>query len=463
MPFGNDKATSLLAADQKFEAAVDKLPVAVIGAGPVGLAAAVRLLSWGLEPIILEAGDSAATSVRGWAHVKMFSPWRYNLDAGCVALLHRYGWSTPNLDDFPTGREFLDQYLQPLQGTPDIARRLRVRARVVGVARSGHGKVLTSGRDNAPFELRIVGERGEERLLASAVIDASGTWLTPNVAGASGLPALGETMAADRVRYGVQDVLGAERHRYAGRSVLVAGSGHSALGTLLDLVRLGEQTSHMEITWVLRRRDFSRSFGGGVADQLPQRGALGTRVKDLLARGRFRVVAPFEIETFERSNDGSLIVRGKTDSGDLAIDVDEIVVATGFHPDFSFLTEARLDLDPALDCPVALASLIDPNFHRCGTVRPHGAAELEQPEAGLFIAGMKSYGRAPTFLVATGYEQVRSIAAWLAGDIAAASRVELALPKTGVCSSDQTLADASCCTPPAIAEQSEPQCCAPPA
>ncbi|MCG7354759.1 flavoprotein, partial [Roseomonas mucosa] len=126
------------------------------------------------------------------------------------------------------------------------------------------------------------------------------------------------------------------------------------------------------------------------------------------------------------------------------------------------LREVRLDLDPALECPRVLAPLIDPNLHSCGTVRPHGAIELQQPDSGLFLAGMTSYGRAPTFLLATGYEQVRSIAAFLAGDIEAARRVELDLPQTGVCSSSRVLpadADAasSCCTP------ATPQgtCCAP--
>ena len=120
-------------------------------------------------------------------------------------------------------------------------------------------------------------------------------------------------------------------------------------------------------------------------------------------------------------------------AGALAIEADELVVATGLRPDLSFLAELRLDLDPALECPRALAPLIDPNEHSCGTVRPHGAAELAQPEPGLFLVGMKSYGRAPTFLLATGHEQVRSVAAHLAGDEEAARRVELELPETGVC------------------------------
>ena len=96
----------------------------------------------------------------------------------------------------------------------------------------------------------------------------------------------------------------------------------------------------------------------------------------------------------------------------------------------------RLDLDPAVQSPRALAPLIDPNIHSCGTVRPHGAEELKQPEGNLFVIGMKSYGRAPTFLMLTGYEQARSVVAAIAGDWEAARRVELALPETGVCALD---------------------------
>jgi hypothetical protein len=139
------------------------------------------------------------------------------------------------------------------------------------------------------------------------------------------------------------------------------------------------------------------------------------------------------------------------------VEVDEIIVATGFRPDLSYLRELRISLDPALECPPSLAPLIDPNLHSCGTVRPHGARELAQPEPGFYFAGMKSYGRAPTFLMMTGYEQVRSIVADIAGDREAAERVELVLPETGVCSGPATSPAANCCGGPAIVRQDA--CC----
>ena len=128
-----------------------------------------------------------------------------------------------------------------------------------------------------------------------------------------------------------------------------------------------------------------------------------------------------------------------------------MIAATGFRPDLSLLAELRLDLDDRVEAPRTLAPLIDPNLHSCGSVPPHGVDELSHPDEGIYVVGMKSYGRAPTFLLRTGYEQVRSVVAALDGDWQAARQVELVLPETGVCSSGITpstaepAAGASCC------------------
>jgi len=420
------------------------LPVAVIGAGPIGLAAAARLLERGLEPIVLEAGPRVGHAVADWGHVPVFSPWRFNIDCAAADLLEKRGWTAPEPEDFPTGRDIVDRYLAPLAALPEIARHLRLDHRVTGVARRRFGKMRTPGRGEAPFEVRFVRADGTEgSILARAVIDASGTWYHPNPAGASGLPARGEAAARARIRYGMPDVLGDERDRYAGRRVMVVGCGHSAVGTLIDLATLAEQTGAPRPVWAHRRADLAAVFGGGTKDELPERSAIGQRLKALVERDAFEVVAPFHVAALERAGEGLRVV---AEDG-RAVAVDELVVATGLRPDLSFLTELRLDLDPALDCPRALAPLIDPNEHSCGTVDPHGAVELAHPEPGFFIAGMKSYGRAPTFLMATGYEQVRSIAAWLAGDHAAARAVQLALPDTGVCSGPKVEVAAGCCAP----------------
>jgi thioredoxin reductase len=408
-------------------------PVAIIGAGPVGLAAAAHLAERDLPFLVLEAGPQAGHSVRSWGHVQLFSPWRYSLDKAALRLLEPTGWQVPDLEYYPTGRTLVERYLTPLAAHPAIAPHLRLGRRVAAITREGIDKLSNANREQAPFVLHIVREDGEEELVrAGAVIDASGTYGTPNPLGAGGLPAVGERAAAAQIFYGIPDVRGVHQARYAGKRVLVAGSGHSAFNALLDLALLAEEAPSTQITWVVRRGDegMARAYGGGEHDALPARGELGQRISALVARGVVQLVTGWRTDRVERTTEG-LVVH----AGERALDpVDEIVVATGLRPDLAPLSELRLDLDPAVEAPVALAPLIDPNLHSCGTVRPHGVDELSHPEPGFFIIGMKSYGRAPTFLLLTGYEQARSVTAALAGDWEAARRVELELPETGVCS-----------------------------
>jgi len=425
-------------------------PVAIVGAGPVGLAAAAHVLARGIDCVILEAGPTVGIAPRAWGHVRMFSPWRYNIDAATRALLESQGWQAPDPDKFSTGAELAADYLEPLSLTPAIAKRLHLKTRVTAITRAGLDKVRGGGREDAPFEIRLEQDGRETRLFANAVIDASGTWGRHNPAGASGVPALGERAISRRIRYGMPDVLGAEQAHYAGRRTLVVGTGHSAIGTIVDLCTLTTGAPETEVFWASRTGDLTRTYGGGAADQLPERAALGQHLKRLVTTGAVTVLAPFAVDATQETADGRIEVIGRDGRREQVIQVDQLVVATGLRPDLSIPSELRLDLDPALECPSALGPLIDPNIHSCGTVRPHGAFELAQPEPGLFIAGMKSYGRAPTFLLATGYEQVRSIAAFLANDIEAARRVDLDLPQTGVCSSNPVSAFAeTCCAPKA--------------
>jgi hypothetical protein len=147
---------------------------------------------------------------------------------------------------------------------------------------------------------------------------------------------------------------------------------------------------------------------------------------------------------------GKLTVAGTNRQGErVAVEgVDEIICATGQRPDLSLTSELRVGLDAWLESTAALGPLIDPNVHSCGTVRPHGHRELAHPEPGLYTVGVKSYGRAPTFLMATGFEQVRSVVAAIAGDLDAADRVELELPETGVCGTGAGALDSACCGAP---------------
>ena len=405
------------------------LPVVIIGAGPVGLAAAAHLLSRGLEPLLLEAGDSVGAGMQRWAHVRMFSPWEFTIDSQARSLLAARGWEQPDLAAFPTGGEVVERYLRPLAATPEIAPRLRLGARVLGVARHRRDLMKDAGRGTQPYVVQYRDANGEHEVLAQGVIDASGTIENPNTLGASGLPALGERALGDRIAYGIPDVLGERRDRYAGKRVLVVGSGHSAFNVLKDLSRLSRQSPGMHVHWALRRSSLARVLGGGDNDQLKERGRLGQDIARLVEEGSLTVHTGIEIDALENTASG-IVVR----AGEQRLPaVDEIVAATGFRPDLSLLSEVRLSVHAGTQSPTALAPLIDPNQHSCGSVRPHGAEELRHPDDGIYIVGMKSYGRAPTFLLLTGYEQVRSVTAALAGDWEAARRVELVLPETGVC------------------------------
>lgn len=418
------------------------LPVVIIGAGPVGLAAAAHVLSRNLTPLVFESGASAGAGIRRWGHVRMFSPWKFNVDTAGVAILERHGWVMPEGDAYPTGRELVDHYLEPLAGTSELAPFITFNSRVTAVARQDHDLMKDAGRDAAPFLVRVAGPDGEHDVLAQAVIDASGTIDTPGALGASGLAAIGERAAADRIVYGIPDVLGIDRARYEGRRVLVVGSGHSASNALLDLATLAGEDTEAHIVWAIRRPAIGQLLGGGRSDQLEERGKLGSRVRALLDAGRLELVTGFHVDRITQTPDGLVVSAGTRQLRA----VDEIVAATGFRPDWSILSEVRLDLDPVVQSPRALAPLIDPNVHSCGTVRPHGAEELKQPDGNLFVIGMKSYGRAPTFLMLTGYEQARSVVAAIAGDWEAARRVELVLPETGVCTlAAGTEAAGSCC------------------
>jgi thioredoxin reductase len=425
------------------------LPVAIIGAGPVGLAAAAHLLERGETPIVFEAGAGVGASMMHWAHVRMFSPWAYTVDAAARRLLEAHGWQMPPQDELPTGREMVERYLQPLAALPEVSAHLHLNARVIAVSRRHVDKLMDGGRAAAPFVLHIVYAHGDEALIeARAVIDASGTWEQPNPMGANGLPAVGERRHADSIAYGIPDILGSARARYANRRVLVVGSGHSAINALLELTALAQSAPHTSILWAMRSDNLRRVYGGGADDALPARGQLGTRMRQAVEAGIVKIVAPFRVRELA-AGAGGLDVIGETADGPDTVQVDEIIVATGARPQLDMLRELRLDLDPSLESARQLAPMIDPNIHSCGTVPPHGEAELRQPEKDFYIVGMKSYGRAPTFLLATGYEQARSVVAALVGDWEAARDVRLVLPETGVCSTD--LVDGgSCCSPAAV-------------
>jgi len=435
-----------------------KLPVAIIGGGPVGLAAAAHLVKRGESFVLFEAGETAGANVLNWAHVRVFSPWKYNIDKAAKELLEQSGWKSPDENGLPTGKELYDHYFKHLVNLPTIHPHVHTNSMVMAIGRKGLDKMKSKDREKQPFVIQVK-QNGVNKLVeARAVIDASGTWQNSNPVGSGGMLAFGEADNKAWIYYGIPDVLGIHKERYHSKNVLVVGGGHSAINTILELEKLKQTYPGTEIHWVLRKKNIKEAYGGQEDDALPARGELGIKIERMVNEDKVSIYTPFQIDEILKE-DGKLAVYGTQQGERKALrGIDEIISNTGTRPDLSFLKEVRVDVDSSVESVPALADLIDPNIHSCGTVRPHGEAELRQKEKDLYVVGIKSYGRAPTFLMATGYEQVRSVVAALTGDWEAAKKVELDLPETGVCSTGGDNSQA-CCGTGSNTEKKAAKCC----
>lgn len=300
----------------------------------------------------------------------------------------------------------------------------------------------TANRSDAPFILYTEQGGLSNRIEARAVIDATGTWSNPNPINADNIWTNTEKDLKDHIYYGIPHIFPSALQKYKGKRVAVVGGGHSAINTILELAQLKDD---VKITWIMRKKNVESAYGGEEKDALAARGELGSKIHQLIDSGKIQVFTPFHIHQLIKTEKG-IEIGGEFASKEMVLPpVDEIIANTGSRPDLSMTREIRLSIDTATESVEALAPLIDPNLHSCGTVRPHGEEELRQPEKGYYIVGMKSYGRAPTFLMATGYEQVRSIVAYLTGDLVSAKNVELDLPETGVCSVNLNDPASTCC------------------
>ncbi len=375
----------------------DALPVAIIGGGPVGLAAAAELVKHGEPFLLFEAGKDVASNVESWKHVQVFSPWRYNLAEAAVELLEANGWEAPDLEALPTGADLINDYFRPLTQVPEIQPNVYFNARVTSVGRKGLDKLVTQGREDLPFVLQVSVGETLQTFAARAVIDASGTWDHPNPIGSGGIAAQGECDAQDHIFYGIPDVLGDHRARYAGKKVLVVGSGHSSINALLELLALKEDEPETDVVWALRKKQMQQVYGGEQEDALPARGALGSRIREKVEAGALEVLTPFYISALSPAG-GQFDIKGELEGEDMVVSgVDEVIANTGSRPDTSLLREVRVAFDPVLESVPELAPLIDPNVHSCGSVRPHGERELRQPEKDFYVVGIKSYGRVQPF------------------------------------------------------------------
>jgi thioredoxin reductase len=421
----------------------DKLPVAVIGAGPVGMAAIAHLAKRNIPFVLFESGNTVGSSVASWGHVKVFSPWKYNIDKAAKELLLKTAWQEPRETEVHSGKEFLELYLKPLSELRELRDHIHVNSKVIAIGKKNLDKMKTGNRGKAPFLIQVQQADGVNTFEARAVIDASGTWLSPNPIGSGGNYAIGELENAEHIFYGIPDVINKHKMRFANKNVAVIGGGHSAINTILELEKIKDEFPGTVINWILRKQNIKDVYGGQTDDALEARGALGIKIEQLVNEERINIYTPFQIQEIRKMETKLALIGYQNETRAMIPHIDELIANTGSRPDFSFLRELRLTISNSLESVDAIAGLIDPNIHSCGTVRPHGELELKHAEKDFYIAGSKSYGRAPTFLMATGYEQIRSIVAALDGDTEAARKVELDLPETGVCSTGG--GEGACC------------------
>lgn len=400
--------------------------LAVVGAGPIGLEAALAGLDQGLDVHVFEQGEAGSHPI-AWGHVRMFTPWRMNIGGIAARHLAAAGWTAPAADAFPTGAELAEQLLAPIAALPALAGRLHTHAQVVSIGRRGalKGDAAGEARGEAPFRLLVRDAGGRENFLhAHAVIDASGVYAQPNLAGTGGIPARSELYLRPQLAYHPEDVLGLSRATYAGKRTLVLGGGASAATTIAALARLATEAEGTTAVWVTRK-PAAALFARTGADPLPERAALAERARALAsgAEGAVTHVGGAEVEGLE-FNSATHRYRVTLLVGEQprVEEVDRVIVNTGFGPDASLYRELQVDESATTRGPAALARAIAASGARdCLTVPAFDIETLATPEPGFFILGHKSYGRNSDFLLQTGYRQVADVVAHLAARVNAGS------------------------------------------
>lgn len=394
--------------------------LAVIGAGPIGLEAAVAALDRGFDVHVFERGEAGAHPL-AWGHVRMFTPWRMNLGKASVEHLRRSGWTAPAPEGLPTGRELAEHYLQPLARLPELKDRIHAAAQVVHVSRSGALKGDTLGspsRREHPFRLLVRDVGGRENFLhAYSVIDASGVYGNYSWAGDGGIPARSELYLAPQMSYLVDDVLDLQRERYAGKRTMVIGAGASAMTSVAALATLAAEAAGTTVVWV------TRAAAGEVCRDMPnetlaERRALHARGRALAGGADPAVihVGGARVEGLEY-NSATHRYRVTLQIGEQPRieEVDRVLVNTGYGPDNSIYRELQVSECSATRAPKKVADALRASGATdCLSAPAFDVDALVHPEPDFFILGHKSYGRSSHFLLETGYRQVSDVVEWLA-------------------------------------------------
>jgi thioredoxin reductase len=374
--------------------------VLVIGAGPMGIAAAIGAADRGHDVTLLERGEIGA-SLRTWGPTRFFSPLHMNVSPRMRELL---GSDLPDGDALLTGPEYADRVLAPLVAREPLQGRVRLGRNVVAIGRRGLTRTDYAGhplRAERPF--RVLCE-DDETFEAEVVLDASGGLTVPRPMGAGGLPARGESRLARRpIR--TLGALAAIRDELRGRTILILGDGHSAANAITFLEELAGTEASTRVVWAVRSGN-RRPCEEVPNDPLPERAGVVARANALAEAPPpfLRVERRAMIESVAQNNGHAVVAL----SGNRIVEADYVAAFTGYRPDASFLGELALEISPVTEGGARLYRAVS-NITDCLMVPTVQREDLQTGEPGFFFVGSRAYGRSNGFLLQTGLAQLEVI------------------------------------------------------
>ncbi len=399
--------------------------IAIIGAGPVGLEAALYAVELGYPVDLFEKGE-VGENILKWGHVTLFSPWEMNHSALGPSLLRKHlpSWEEPDPGAYLTGAAYVARYLRPLSTLPQLAGRIHtgVRVQSIGRERILKGELIGDAHRAAhPFRLLTTHADGRERIYhADVVIDATGVYDTPNWLGDGGIPAVGERTNRRHIDYHLRDVTGRDRGRFAGKRTLLVGAGYSAATTVCDFQSLIQEEPETALLWVIRDNR-AQPIPVIEHDSLPNRAALTRRANAIAENGSENIefwnnTTVQEVQYFD--NEQRFRVTLKRNETTQQIEVDRILANVGYGPDNSLYRELQVHECFASRGPMKLAAALlgSGSSGDCLTQQSMGAETLRNPEPDFFIIGNKSYGRNPSFLIRIGLRQIVEVFSLLTGE-----------------------------------------------
>jgi thioredoxin reductase len=402
----------------------DSKRIAVIGAGPIGLEAALLGVQLGFDVQVFERGR-IADYVQRWGHVRLFSPFGMNVTPQGKAAIRGEspGHTFPTDEDCITGRQHFAAYLEPLAKTRLLKDCIRTETQVLFIGRHRLLKDDLPGdakRAASPFRL-LVREKGKERFEeADIVLDCSGTYGHHRWLGDGGIPAAGELGAEATISYGLEDIVGERKGHYAGKTTLVIGGGYSAATTVCNLSELASQAQDTWVIWLARTQS-TQPIKRIMNDPLRERDRLAVKANTLATRADGNVefhpnAVVRAVESLGQDKGFRVTAQLGKSGQDRTWEVDRIIANVGYTPDTNLYRELQVHECYASLGPMKLAAALAGDAAAdCLQHVSHGPETLRSPEPGFFILGAKSYGRNPHFLLRIGFEQVRDVYTLITG------------------------------------------------